>query len=107
MDGIDVGETEYTQDSFMIASNLLNSWSTVYHSLLVFKLDIDRGIDWKKYQRLLNQGLIESFGQVCRVQLQDIITPKTLFHTNCSANNPSLRFCRMKKFQKNIVLGCS
>lgn len=58
MDGIDVGETEYTQDSFMIASNLLNSWSVVYHSLLVIKLDIDRGIDWKKYQRLLNHGLI-------------------------------------------------
>lgn len=48
MDGIDVGETEYTQDSFMIASNLLNSWSIVYHSMSVFKLDIDMGIHWKK-----------------------------------------------------------
>lgn len=36
MDGIDVGEIEYTQDSLITALNLLNSWSIVYHSLVSF-----------------------------------------------------------------------
>lgn len=54
MAGINVGEIEYTQDSFIMVLNLSNGWSIVYHSLSVFKLDIDRRIHWKRYQRGLS-----------------------------------------------------
>lgn len=54
MAGINVGKIQYTQDSFIMVSNLSNGWSIVYHSLSILKLDIDSRIDWKRYQRGLS-----------------------------------------------------